>query len=477
MRSPLRGVSVRSHPYDLEDDVARKKHPNGVISAAYTGRLATNPVPALRLPDEQLDPDAAYRFIHDELMLDGSSRLNLATFVTTWMDPQAEMLMAETFDKNMIDKDEYPATASIEERCVNMVADLFHAPGLDPEDPSSATGVSTIGSSEAVMLAGLALKWRWRAQVSDGSRPNLVLGSNVQVVWEKFCRYFDVEPKYLPMEPGRYVITPEQVREAVDENTIGVVAILGTTFTGELEPVSEICDVLDTIAANGGPDVPVHVDAASGGFVVPFLHPHLEWDFRLPRVKSINASGHKYGLVYPGIGFAVWRTKEDLPEDLVFRVNYLGGDMPTFTLNFSRPGNQVVGQYYNFLRPGRPGYTDIMKALRDTAVRVSAHLAAHPDFVVVTDGSAIPVIAFTLTGEHPYTVFDISHELRARGWQVPAYTMPDDATDVAVLRIVVREGFSADLGRLLCIAIDEVIEQLNASAAGEGHSTATHFAH
>ncbi|MGB6276022.1 MAG: glutamate decarboxylase, partial [Rhodococcus sp. (in: high G+C Gram-positive bacteria)] len=317
------------------------------------------------------------------------------------------------------------------------------------------------------------LKWRWRARGTGTGTPNLVLGSNVQVVWEKFCRYFDVEPKYLPVERGRYVITPEQVRDAVDENTIGVVAILGTTFTGELEPVQEICAVLDEIAGGGGPDVPVHVDAASGGFVVPFLYPELEWDFRLPRVKSINASGHKYGLTYPGIGFAVWRTKEDLPEDLVFRVNYLGGDMPTFTLNFSRPGNQVIGQYYNFLRLGRSGYTEIMKALRDTAVRVSRHLDEHPDIEVITDGSAIPVLSFMLKADCGFTVFDVSHELRARGWQVPAYTMPDNATDVAVLRIVVREGFSADLGRMLCIAIDEVIAGLKAG----GHSSAQAFAH
>ncbi len=255
--------------------MTRNVHTDGVVSAAYTGRLGTDPVPALRLPENQIDPDAAYRFIHDELMLDGSSRLNLATFVTTWMDPQAEKLMAETFDKNMIDKDEYPSTAAIEQRCVNMVADLFHAPGLDPNDSASATGVSTIGSSEAVMLAGLALKWRWRAKGAGTGTPNLVLGSNVQVVWEKFCRYFDVEPKYLPVERGRYVITAEQVREAVDENTIGVVAILGTTFTGELEPVQEICATLDELATSGGPDVPVHVDAASGGFVVPFLDPDL----------------------------------------------------------------------------------------------------------------------------------------------------------------------------------------------------------
>ncbi|MCA1007076.1 glutamate decarboxylase [Rhodococcus hoagii] len=453
--------------------------PAETLAPAYTGRLGTDPVPALRMPKAETDPEAAYRFIHDELMLDGSSRLNLATFVTTWMDPQADRLMAETFDKNMIDKDEYPATAEIETRCVNMVADLFHAEGLSETDPASATGVSTVGSSEAVMLAGLALKWRWRqsraGEGKDTTRPNLILGSNVQVVWEKFCRYFDVEPKYLPMAKGRYVITPEQVREAVDENTIGVVAILGTTFTGELEPVAEIAKVLDEIADAGGPDVPLHVDGASGGFVVPFLHPELKWDFRIPRVVSINVSGHKYGMTYPGIGFVVWRSKEYLPEDLVFRVNYLGGDMPTFTLNFSRSGNQVVGQYYNFIRLGVAGYTQIMESLRDTALMLSAEISKIEEMNIITDGSAIPVLSFEVVGDPGFTVFDVSHELRARGFQVPAYTMPADAEDVAVLRIVLREGFSRDLAYRLAVAINEVVASLR-SIRGAGQSTQA-FAH
>ncbi|BBZ26952.1 glutamate decarboxylase [Mycolicibacterium madagascariense] len=422
------------------------------IAPAYTGRLFMAPIPRLRMPDESMDPQAAYRFIHDELMLDGSSRLNLATFVTTWMDPEAEKLMAETFDKNMIDKDEYPATAAIEQRCVCMVADLFHAEGLRDDDPSSAIGVSTVGSSEAVMLGGLAMSWRWRKKVGDGWRqrkPNLVMGSNVQVVWEKFCRYFDVEPIYLPMEEGRYVITPEQVVAAVNEDTIGVVAILGTTYTGELEPIAEICAALDQLAADGGVDVPVHVDAASGGFVVPFLHPELRWDFRLPRVVSINVSGHKYGLTYPGVGFVVWRAAAYLPDELVFRVNYLGGDMPTFTLNFSKGGNQVIGQYYNFLRLGRAGYKQVMTSLSETARWLGDQLRNSEHFEVITDGSAIPVIAFRLKGDPGYTEFDVSHALRSFGWQVPAYTMPDDAKDVTVLRVVVREGFSTDLARAL----------------------------
>ena len=459
------------------------------LTPAYTDRMSTSPIPALRLPDESLDPENAYRFIHDELMLDGSSRLNLATFVTTWMDPEAGQLMSETFDKNMIDKDEYPVTAAIEQRCVCMVADLFHAEDLRDDDPASATGVSTVGSSEAVMLAGLALKWRWRERAGSGKgqdwknrTPNLVMGSNVQVVWEKFCRYFDVEARYLPMEEGRYVITPEQVVDAVDENTIGVVAILGTTFTGELEPVGGICAALDKLAADGGCDVPVHVDAASGGFVVPFLHPDVVWDFRLPRVVSINVSGHKYGLTYPGIGFVVWRNAEHLPEDLVFRVNYLGGDMPTFTLNFSRPGNQVVGQYYNFLRLGRDGYLQVMRCLSENAQWLAHELAGmtgpdrKPVFEVISDGSAIPVVAFKLVDGVKYTVFDISALLRGFGWQVPAYTMPDDAADIAVLRIVVREGFSANLARALRDDLVKVLDKLDAIDVG-GFADEAHFAH
>ncbi len=464
---------------EMEETMSESDAPGETLAPAFTGRLGTDPIPALRLPKSETDPEATYQFIHDELMLDGSSRLNLATFVTTWMDPQAGRIMAETFDKNMIDKDEYPATAEIETRCVNMVADLFNADDLDPADPSSATGVSTIGSSEAVMLGGLALKWRWRearkAAGKDASKPNLVLGSNVQVVWEKFCRYFDVEPKYLPMEPGRYVITPEQVRDAVDENTIGVVAILGTTFTGELEPVAEIAAALDELATSGGPDVPLHVDAASGGFVVPFLHPDLEWDFRVPRVVSINVSGHKYGMTYPGIGFVVWRSAEHLPEDLVFRVNYLGGDMPTFTLNFSRPGNQVIGQYYNFIRLGVAGYTQIMETLRDTALMLSEQISEIENMKIITEGSAIPVISFEVTGDPGFTVFDISHELRARGFQVPAYTMPADAEDVAVLRIVLREGFSRDMAHKLGEDIADVVGYLR-KGVGRGH-TAQAFAH
>jgi glutamate decarboxylase len=332
------------------------------------------------------------------------------------------------------------------------------------------------------MLAGMALKWNWRkrreAAGKPVDRPNLVLGANVQVVWEKFCRYWEVEPKYIPMEKGRYVITPEEVIRATDENTIGVIAILGTTFTGEFEPIEDIHEALEKQNAETGWDIPMHIDAASGGFVAPFLHPALKWDFRLPLVKSINVSGHKYGLVYPGVGWVVWRDHADLPEELVFHVNYLGGDMPTFTLNFSRPGNQVVAQYYNFLRLGHAGYTSIMRAMQETATSLSARIDELGPFELCSDGSSIPVFAFKLKDEVTgYSVFDISDKLRESGWQVPAYTMPEHAEDVAVLRIVVREGFSRDLADMLIDDLQKAVAHFEAQPGHVPKPPAPQFSH
>ena len=394
-------------------------------------------------------PEVAYQLIHDELMLDGNARQNLATFVSTFMDPMADRLFAETYDKNMIDKDEYPQTAQMEARCVSIIANLWHSP-----DGDKAVGTSTIGSSEAVMLAGLSLKRLWqhkrKAAGQSIERPNLVMGQNVQVVWEKFCRYWDVEPRYAPLAEGRLHLTAEEAVKLVDENTIGVVAILGSTFDGSYEPVKDIAAALDDVQKEKGWDIPVHVDGASGGFVAPFIDQDLEWDFRIPRVHSINASGHKYGLVYPGVGWVVWRTADCVPDDLVFHVNYLGGDMPTFTLNFSRPGSQVVLQYYNFVRLGFEGYRGIQQACRDTAMYLSSQIAELGPYELLSDGSELPVFFFRLKADRSnYTVFDVSAKLRERGWQVPAYTLPDDLTDVAGLRIVVRNGFGRDMAELL----------------------------
>jgi glutamate decarboxylase len=426
-------------------------------------------VPKHRLPDREMLPETAYQIVIDEVMLDGNARFNLATFVTTWMDDEADRLYAATFDKNMIDKDEYPQTAEIEERCVRMLADLWHAP-----QAAEGVGTSTTGSSEGCMLAGLAMKRRWqharRASGKPTDRPNIVMGGNVQVVWEKFANYWEVEPRYVPLEGNVFHLTADRLLEHVDENTIGVVAVLGSTMDGSYEPIQEICAALDDYEAQSGVSVPVHVDAASGGFIAPFLQPELVWDFRLDRVVSIQASGHKFGLVYPGIGWVLWRDKAHLPEDLVFHVNYLGGDMPTFALNFSRPGAQVVLQYFQFLRLGREGFRLVQQTCQDVAVHISRTLGAMPQFEVISDGRELPVVTVGLSSEvTKYDVFDVSRKLRERGWLVPAYTMPPKRDDLAVLRIVVRNGFSHDMAELFLRDVRAAIDWLDNLAAAMPH--------
>jgi glutamate decarboxylase len=414
-----------------------------------------------RIPEQPMLPQTAYQIVVDEVMLDGNARFNLATFVTTWMDEEADKLYAATFDKNMIDKDEYPQTADIEARCVRMLGDLWHVP-----EATESVGTSTTGSSEGCMLAGLALKRRWqqarRAAGQPTDRPNIVMGGNVQVVWEKFANYWEVEPRYVPLEGDVFHLTADRLLEHVDDHTIGVVAVLGSTMDGTYEPVQEICAALDAYQAQSGVSVPVHVDAASGGFIAPFIQPDLVWDFRLDRVVSIQSSGHKFGLVYPGVGWVLWRAAEFLPEELVFHVNYLGGDMPTFALNFSRPGAQVVLQYFQLLRLGREGYRLIQQSCQDVAVHVARTLEAMPEFEVIADGTDLPVVAFTLSEQiTKYDVFDLSRKLREHGWLVPAYTMPPKRDDLAVLRIVVRNGFSHDMAELFLRDVRTAIDWLD----------------
>ncbi|WNE97417.1 glutamate decarboxylase [Streptomyces luomodiensis] len=431
--------------------------------------------PCHRFPDGPMAPTTAYQFVHDELMLDGNARQNLATFVTTWMEPQAGRLMADCLDKNMIDKDEYPRTAELERRCVAMLAHLWHAP-----DPDTVMGCSTTGSSEACMLAGMALKRRWakRNPVSypATARPNLIMGTNVQVCWEKFCDFWEVEARQVPMEGNRFHLDPQAAADLCDENTIGVVAVLGSTFDGSYEPVAEVCRALDDLQERTGLNVPVHVDGASGAMVAPFLDPELMWDFRLPRVASINTSGHKYGLVYPGVGWALWRTAEDLPEDLVFRVDYLGGDMPTFALNFSRPGAQVAAQYYTFVRLGREGFRAVQQNTRDVARSLAERIEALGDFTLLSRGDQLPVFAFTTAEEiDTFDVYDVSRRLRERGWLVPAYSFPPNREDLSVLRVVCRNGFSVDLADLFLDDLASLLPELRAQTAPLGKAvTAFH---
>ncbi|MGL1862581.1 MAG: glutamate decarboxylase [Pseudodesulfovibrio sp.] len=429
-----------------EKDSVREK----LLDDVYASSDLSVSMPKYKFPEQEHDPRHVYQVVHDELMLDGNSRQNLATFCQTWLEPEVHALMDECVDKNMIDKDEYPQTAELEARCVHMLADLWNSP-----DAENTLGCSTTGSSEAAMLGGMALKWKWRDKMKKLGKPidkpNMICGP-VQICWHKFARYWDIELREIPMEKGRLIMNAEEVIKRCDENTIGVVPTLGVTFTCQYEPVKEVSDALDKLQEETGLDIPIHVDGASGGFLAPFVEPELEWDFRLPRVKSINASGHKYGLSPLGVGWIMWRSPEDLPEDLIFRVNYLGGDMPTFALNFSRPGGQIVAQYYNFLRLGKEGYRKIQQACYDTAQAISKKLGEMGPFEIIYDGKGgIPALSWSLKEgvDHGFTLYDLSDRLRSRGWQVAAYSMPANREDLVIMRILIRHGVSRDLGDLL----------------------------
>jgi glutamate decarboxylase len=408
------------------------------LAASYGNRFLLEPAPDNRLPAHGMRAVDAMRLIGEELVLDGIPMRNLATFVTTWMEPEAQRIIAENLHRNFIDHAEYPQTAEIEQRCIRMIADLFHAPG-------ETTGARTQGSSEAIMLGALSLKWKWRGRREeagkDTSRPNLIFGGDVHVVWEKFCRYFDVEPRIIPLQPDKYTIGPEDVAPHIDENTIGVAAVLGTTFTGHSDDIRGINDLLVGLKHDRGLDVPLHVDAASGGFVWPFLYPDSAWDFRLEQVRSINTSGHKFGLVYPGIGWLVFRELSDLPEDLVFYENYLGKRDATFTLNFSTGSAMVLAQYYNFVRFGHEGYRYIMETMQANTRALAKRIEDIGAFRLVggADEEQLPLVAFQLAEDRGYDEFDVASQLASeRGWMVPAYTLPPNADHVTIMRALVK---------------------------------------
>ncbi|KAF4121674.1 glutamate decarboxylase [Geosmithia morbida] len=432
-------------------------------TSVYGSRFAEKTLPSHHMPELEMPKDVAYRLIKDELSMDGNPKLNLASFVTTYMEDEAEKLMQEALPKNFIDYEEYPQCAEIQNRCVNMIGDLFHAPTGD------AIGTSCVGSSEAIMLAVLAMKRRWRLRrESEGKpfdKPNIVMSSAVQVCWEKAARYFEVDMYLVYCTRERFVIDPEETVNMCDENTIGICAILGTTYTGEYEDVKAVNDLL----MEKNKDIPIHVDAASGGFVAPFVSPDLVWDFQLPKVVSINTSGHKYGLVYPGIGWVIWRSSEYLPKDLVFNINYLGADQSSFTLNFSKGASHVVAQYYQLIRLGRHGYRAIMSNVTRTADYLGEELEKL-GFVIMSQpsGGGLPLVSFRFpdvpegedAGDRHYDEFSLARSLRSRGWVVPAYTMAPKTDELKMLRVVVREDFSRSKCDILLADIKLCQEQL-----------------
>lgn len=439
------------------------------IYDAYTQRATETSIAKFKMPDQGHDPDVITDLILDELLLDGNAKQNLSTFCQTYLDDNIHKIMDRCIDKNMIDKDEYPQTAEIEKRCVQILADLWHSP-----ESETTIGCSTTGSSEAAMLGGLALKWKWRQKRQQegkpANKPNIVTGP-VQICWHKFARYFDVEIREIPMEHGRLLMSPEEVLKRVDENTIGVVPTLGVTFTLEYEDVKAVSDALDKLQRETGLDIPIHVDAASGGFLAPFIQPDIVWDFKLPRVKSINASGHKFGLSPLGVGWVVWREVSDLPEELIFNVNYLGGEMPTFALNFSRPGGQIIAQYYNLLRHGREGYRRIQQACLDHGIFIARQIEQIGLFDILYDGkSGIPGAAWMLKkGVDPgFNLYDLADRMRARGWQIAAYSLPANTQDMVIQRVLIRHGFSHDMAQLLIGDLKRCIEYFQKNPVTHG---------
>ena len=425
----------------------------------FGNRFATQEVPSREFPEAGMTSLEAMRLVAEDLALEGDPARNLATFVTTWMEPEAQGLSPRTCTETS------STTRSIRAR---------------PRSSSAASGCSRTcfthrarrlervprAHLEAIMLGGLSLKWNWRKRRESAgestSNPNLVFGGDVHVVWEKFCRYFDVEPRIVPLAPGKYTIGPDDVQPHVDENTIGVAAVLGTTFTGHKDDIVGINNLLLQIKKERGLDIPLHVDGASGGFVWPFLYPHSEWDFRLEQVHSINVSGHKFGLVYPGIGWLIFRETSDLARDLVFEENYLGKTDATFTLNFSTGSSMVLAQYYNFVRYGRAGYAYIMKNMQQNARVLAEKLESMGRFELIgPDEEQLPLAAFRLANDDGYDEFDVAWQLSAeRGWMVPAYTLPPDAQDVTIMRALVKETLSREHVDTLARDIEEACATL-----------------
>jgi glutamate decarboxylase len=446
-------------------DLGKLKKSERENTTTYGSRYFSESIPKYEIPEDGMPAKAAYQLIHEELNLDGNPALNLASFVTTWMEPEADQLIMDSIGKNYVDNDEYPQTSKIQDRVVNMLARLFNAP-----HDCRSVGTGTIGSSEAIMLGLLAHKWTWRMRREKegkaGDKPNIVMGADVHTVWEKFAKYFDVELKLIPLKRDAYTITAEDVASEVDENTIAVGAVIGTTFTGQMDPIKEINDLLVDIKKTKGWDIPIHVDGASGGFVAPFIYPDLEWDFRLEQVKSINVSGHKYGLVYPGVGWIIFKDKSDLPGDLIFDINYLGGIMPNYSLNFSKGSSTIIAQYYNLIRLGMNGYKDIMDNMFNNTLYLAGALKDSGKFELINKNIIVPLVAVTLK-DADFSVFQLSEKLREKGWIVPAYTLPADAEDVAVLRIVVKENFGRDMVEMLLDDMKEVYDVLEKEGAKE----------
>lgn len=448
-----------SRKVNLEKLEESKKYRVGAYSARYLPKAIEKGVPKYEFPKKGMSPRAAYQLVHDEVSLDGNPFLNLASFVNTWMEPEADKLIMENINKNIIDIFEYPQTDKvIHKNIVNILGRLFNG------NNTEFMGTATAGSSEAIMLGLLAHKWSWKNSGRGTGKPNIIFGTDAHVCWDKFAKYFDVDAIKIPIDKEKRTITADAVSKHINENTICVGCVLGTTFTGEIDPIKDINNLLMEYKTEKNWDIPIHIDAASGGFILPFTEPEFEWDFRLDRVRSINVSGHKYGLTYPGLGWLIFRDEKDLPKELVFTVDYLGEQEETYTLNFSGSSAMVVAQYYNILRFGRAGYTGIMKNILDVSQNLAEKLNRLGRFEMLNRGERLPIIAFRQKKETEYSLLQLSHKLKEKGWIVPAYHLPKNVENIEIMRIVVRENFTQDMASILVDDIEKGCQFLETEA-------------
>lgn len=442
----------------------KKKHLPDDASPLYGSLASGKDVVLKKLRKKPISAHIAYQLIKDQLIDEGNARQNLATFCQTYMEPEVTKLMSETMEKNAIDKSEYPEVARLETSCVNVLADLWNAP-----DAEEVMGTSTVGSSEACMLGGMAMKFRWRNLARErgldlnAQKPNLVISSGYQVCWEKFCVYWDIEMREVPMDEEHLSINLDKVMDYVDEYTIGIVGILGITYTGKFDDIEALDQLVEKYNETHEHQLVIHVDGASGAMFVPFVDPDLAWDFRLKNVVSINTSGHKYGLVYPGVGWILWRNQEYLPKELIFDVSYLGGNMPTMAINFSRSASQVVGQFYNFYRLGYEGYREIHKHSQKAAMNISKAIEETGLFKLYNDGENLPIVCYTLKkdADVSWNLYELADRLQMKGWQVPAYPLPADLDDIVIQRFVCRADLGQNLADSLIEDFLQCIEDLN----------------
>lgn len=423
--------------------VPRSFQPHSALFFAFL-HYQTDSLDHAEFPARPKPAAVAAQLIRDKRLLDANPRLNLASFVTTSVEPECLQLMQESLNVNAVDEEEYPSATEIHATCVRQMADLLHAPGV--------CGTATVGSSEAILLGVLAMKHRLRAARAAAGKPlvtpNIVVPSTVHVCHEKAAVYFDVELRKVPISADTYMASPADIVAQCDENTIGVVAILGSTYTGHFDDVEALDAAIGAFNAEHGTEIGIHVDGASGGFVAPFAFPDLKWDFRLPNVVSINASGHKFGLMLAGIGWILFRSRDHLPESLIFEDKYLGNDQISFSLNFSKTAAQIVGQAYIFQRLGRAGFQQVIRSCHDVSQALAAALASTGDFVIHSPAAptpGVPLVSWSIADHKKglgFTEFDLADVLRERGWVVPAYPLAQGAEHITVLRAVCREDFS-----------------------------------